>query len=67
MLIKDTANSEGWVIIDNKRGDQLLEAQSTAGNTSYNSVQFTSTGFTVGDSGLVNTSGATITYMAFAK
>ena len=67
VLIKDTANSEGWVIIDNKRGDQLLEAQSTAGNTSYNSVQFTSTGFTVGDSGLVNTSGATITYMAFAK
>jgi len=67
VLIKDTANTEGWVIIDNKRGDQLLEAQSTAGDTSYNSVQFTSTGFTVGDSGLVNTSGATIIYMAFAK
>jgi hypothetical protein len=67
IMIKDTTNNgEGWVMIDNKRGDELLEAQSTSANTSYNSIQFTSTGFTAGDSGLVNSSGATIIYMAFA-
>ena len=68
IIIKDTTtNGEGWAMIDNKRGDELLEAQSSNAQTSYNSIQFTSTGFTAGDSGLVNTSGATIIYMAFAK
>ena len=67
VLIKDTSNTEGWAIIDSARGDNLLEAQSTNAQTSYNSVQFTSTGFTVGDSGLVNTSGADILYMAIKE
>ena len=67
VLIKDTSNTEGWAIIDSARGDNLLEAQSTNPQSSYNSVQFTSTGFTVGDSGLVNTSGADILYMAIKE
>lgn len=67
VLIKDTSNAEGWAIIDSARGDNLLEAQSTNAQSSYNSVQFTSTGFTVGDSGLVNTSGAEILYMAIKE
>jgi hypothetical protein len=68
VMIKDTTNNgEGWAIIDNKRVDELLEAQSSSAETSYNSVQFTSTGFTVGDSGLVNTSGATIIYIAIKE
>ncbi len=68
VMIKDTTNNgEGWAIIDNKRVDELLEAQSSNAETSYNSVQFTSTGFTVGDSGLVNTSGATIIYIAIKE
>jgi len=66
VLIKDTTNAgEGWAMIDSVRGNNLIEADEEDGDTSYSSVQFISTGFTVGDSGLVNTDSATIIYAAF--
>tara|TARA_R100001163_G_C5067318_1_gene206344 strand:- start:3055 stop:5730 length:2676 start_codon:yes stop_codon:yes gene_type:complete len=66
VLIKDSTNSgEGWAMVDSVRGNNLIEADEEDGDTSYSSVTFISTGFTVGDSGLVNTDNATIVYMAF--
>ena len=66
VMIKDSdTGGEGWTMIDSSRGNQLLQAESGAGETPYTGVTFTATGFTVGDSGLVNTNGATITYLAF--
>ena len=68
VMIKDSDNNgEGWVMIDSSRGNQLLQAESGGPEVAYTGVTFTATGFTVGNSGLVNSNGATITYLAFKE
>ena len=73
VMIKDSTNSgEDWIIVDNKREGASAPTKVLYPNTSgledsYTVINFTSNGFTVGDTGLANTSGATIIYLAIAE
>jgi hypothetical protein len=72
-MIKDsTTSGENWIIVDNKREGasaptKVLYPNTNGNEESYTVINFTSNGFTVGDTGLANTSGATIIYMAIAE
>jgi hypothetical protein len=71
-MIKDsTSSGEDWIIVDNKREGvsaptKVLYPSTSGIEDSYTVINFTSNGFTVGNTGLANTSGATIIYMAIA-
>ena len=72
LMIKDSTNTgEDWIIVDNKREGasaptKVLYPNRTLIEDPYTVINFTSNGFTVGDTGLANTSGATIIYLAIA-
>jgi hypothetical protein len=72
VMIKDsTSSGEDWIIVDNKREGvsaptKVLYPSTSGIEDSYTVINFTSNGFTVGNTGLANTSGATIIYMAIA-
>ena len=66
VMIKADAAGEGWTIVDSARGNFALYPNSSAIEDAYTSVTFNSTGFVVGNSGLVNTSGANHIYLAIA-
>ena len=66
VMIKADANGEDWTIVDSTRGNFSLYPNSSAIEDAYTGVTFNSTGFVVGDSGLVNTSGANHIYLAIA-
>jgi len=73
LMIKDatTAAGEDWIIVDNKREGasaptKVLYPNTNASEDPYTVITFTSNGFTVGDTGLANTSGASIIFLAIA-
>jgi hypothetical protein len=66
VMIKCTVSGESWTIIDDARGDNLLHADTSGAEQPYTGVSLTSTGFTVHNSGLSNTNGATHIYLAIA-
>ncbi len=66
VMIKCDASGESWTILDSARGDNLLHPNTSGTEQSYTGVSLTSTGFTVHDSGLSNTNGATHIYLAIA-
>tara|TARA_R110002012_G_scaffold223493_1_gene395490 strand:- start:73 stop:1113 length:1041 start_codon:yes stop_codon:yes gene_type:complete len=66
VMIKADANGEDWTIVDSTRGNFALYPNSSASEDAYTGVTFNSTGFVVGNSGLVNTSGANHIYLAIA-
>ena len=72
LMIKDSSNSgEDWIIVDSKREGasaptKVLYPNTASSEDSYTVITFTSNGFTVGNTGLANTNGATIIYLAIA-
>ena len=66
VMIKCDASGESWTILDSARGDNLLHPDTSGAEQSYTGVSLTSTGFTVHNSGLSNTNGATHIYLAIA-
>ena len=65
VMIKCDAAGEDWIIIDSERGDEVAYPSKTPVEA-YTGVSLTSTGFTVHNSGLSNTNGATHIYLAIA-
>ena len=72
LFIKDSQNSgEDWLIVDSLREGasaptKALYPSNANTEDSYTVITFTSNGFTVGNTGLANTNGATIIYLAIA-
>jgi hypothetical protein len=66
VMIKCNASGESWTVVDSSREDNLLHPNTSGAEQSYTGVSLTSTGFTVHDSGLSNTNGATHIYLAIA-
>ena len=72
LMIKDSSTSgEDWIIVDSLREGasaptKVLYPNTNGAEDSYTVITFTSNGFTVGNTGLANTNGATIIYLAIA-
>jgi hypothetical protein len=73
VLIRCSSAAQGWYLYDSTRGTYnvvgpLLEAQSTAAESTASQLDFLSNGFKIRESGAgSNTSSATYIYMAFAE
>jgi len=73
LMIKDSSTlaGENWIIVDSLREGASAPTKVLYPNTGvaedpYTVITFTSNGFTVGNTGLANTNGATIIYLAIA-